>query len=305
MTENGASSANSHKLPKGIVIGMAGGVILLFALGLWFLMNNQSIPSAYGGLVEAEFQENKEDVIYEETGGTRIPTASERLEQRYDIDRNGYRIYLDSYGYDTFEALPEIPDDFGTIAYMIHTGKLFSFDKVTKEYYLQPEFFPLFIDNGLKFYEYHNPKYVGTYGWGTYPSEQTVYTPVGGEGKVEFFFKTGWGIETWQGINLVAMPRCDWITAEVENPIFVTPPSYPEFCTEEKCGEDWARKVTIKGRIDANVASGSKCDIELTSIAPPISKVREWIDKYRTDYVTASASMVTTGVPFVAHVIVN
>ena len=132
----------------------------------------------------------------EDTGGKRIPSASEKLEERYSMDREGYTVYLDAHGYNTFDSLPEIPEDFGSKNYLISTGKLTDFTEITREYYLQPEFYPLFVDNGLPFYKEYDARYIGTFGWGVYPSEQWINAGPGAEGELTFFFKTGWGIET-------------------------------------------------------------------------------------------------------------
>jgi len=235
------------------------------------------------------------------TGGTRILSAKERLEERYDVNRDTYNVFLDSHGFNTFGTLPKIPSDFGEITYMIYTGKLTNLQEIKPEYYLQPEFFPLFIDNGLQFYKNYEPKYIGTYGWGVYPSEQWLSVKAKSKGQIALFFKTGWGIETWQGMNLYAYSNCDWIKPQVENLPFVTPPTYPEFCTVQKCGEDWARLITINLDI-GEVAVGQKCQVMLSNQAPPTDKDKEWLYKYKTDYVSASNSMVSIGVPFTAHI---
>jgi hypothetical protein len=236
------------------------------------------------------------------TGGTRILSAKERLEERYDVNRAAYKIFLDSHGFNTFEALPKIPSDFGEITYMIYTGKLTVLQETKPEYYLQPEFYPLFVDNGLhRFYEQYDPKYIGTYGWGVYPSEQWLSVQSNSSGQIALFFKTGWGIETWQGINLYAYSDCDWLTPKVENPVFITPPTYPEFCTKQSCGEDWARLITIN--LDVGKANiGQKCQVMLSNQTPPTAKDKEWLYEHKTDYVSASSSMVSIGVPFTAHI---
>jgi len=238
---------------------------------------------------------------FEDTGGTRPLTAGERLEEQYQIDRSSYNIYLDKF-YETFGSLPKIPDNFGTTVYLIYTGRKTDFNTLTKDYYLQPEFFPLFVKNGLKFYETYDPRYVGTYGWGTYPSEQWLQASAGAKGYIQFFFKTGWGIETRQGMNLKAVPTCNWIKATIQNPIFLTPPTYPVFCTEKNCGEDWARLITLDFEISENAKIGDECNIGVTTVAPPNALSQQWLDKYQTLYVAASASLVGVGTPFSGHI---
>ena len=282
---------NKHKgwlLAGGIVIG----VIILFAfVNQSFLETKETTVIIQETAVEKEI-----------TGGTRIPTASERLEERYSMDREKYTVYLDAHGYNTFDSLPEIPEDFGSKNYLISTGKITDFSEITREYYLQPEFYPLFEKNGLPFYQAYDGRYIGTFGWGIYPSEQWINAKAGTEGTIEFFFKTGWGVETYQGVNYVMKSNCNWIETEAIEPVFLTPPSYQEFCTIESCGHDWARKKTVKITISEQAKIGAKCNVTLHPIKPPQEKIDEWFKEYGTDYVTASGSMVTAGMPLVIYV---
>lgn len=269
------------------------GGILFFATPLSPVEPTQIVPATPTPILQS---------LVENTGGTRPLTARERLEERYDINRDGYKIYLSNY-YDTFGSLPPIPEDFGLITYQVYTGRLTDLN-LGKNYYLQPEFFPLFINNGLKFYETYDPRYVGTYGWGIYPSEQWIDVGKGTTGKITFLFKTGWGIETWQGMNLKAISNCDWLKTEISNPVFLSPPTYPVFCTIENCGEDWARLISIEVQVSEQAKIGDTCTIELSSVLPPSDKIKEWIAKYDIMYVNASSSTVAVGVPFLGHVMV-
>ena len=238
---------------------------------------------------------------FEDTGGIRPLTAEERLGETYSIDRSTYKIYLNKF-YDTFGSLPNIPKDFGVITYLVYTGRKTDFNSLDKAYYIQPEFYPLFIKNGLKFYETYDPRYVGTYGWGVYPSEQWLQAQSGAKGYFQFFFKTGWGIETWQGMNLKAVSSCDWVTASIADPVFLTPPTYPIFCTEQNCGTDWARLKTIEFEISDSAKIGEECTVGLTTVAPPKEIADKWGDEHRTLYVAASASLVGVGTPFTGHI---
>jgi len=288
-------SANSS-LP--LILGAIAVIAVVAVIG--YSIYDGSSASASGGELEKVRFEG--EVIVTETGGTRIPTGAEKLERRYSAERSEYDLFMDEYGYDTFAYLPEIPDDFGTVSYMVSTGKLFDLDRVTREYFLQPEFYPLFIDNGLPFYESYDPRYVGIFGWGTYPSEQWADVKSGTTAELEFFFKTGWGVETWQGMNLQIQSDCDWIAPSIEDNLFIAAPSYPEFCSVENCGNDWARKMSIKVKVGSGAVAGQKCDVSLFNFAPPIEQVQEWTGKYGVSYISASKAMVAAGTPFVVHI---
>lgn len=309
-SENGNAAEAAQAAPakpsfpkKFIMLAIASIVLGAFVVaGVVYLLPAPAGQQNNGevGLSDKEYN----GVLAAQTGGTRIPTGAERLERRYSMDRGEYDIYMDGHGYKTFAYLPDVPENFGTISYQVSTGKLFDLSKVTRDYYLQPEFYPLFADNGLPFYENYDPKYVGVFGWGTYPSEQWADAVAGSSADVEFFFKTGWGVETWQGMNLKATPKCNWVQASITDSLFITAPSYPEFCTVQHCGGDWARKMAIHLEVSGSALKGQKCDIELSNTAPPKENSIEWGDRYDVSYIAASKAMVTAGVPFVVHLTV-
>lgn len=290
---------------RRIGIIFVGGIILFvclaLAISILFIPENQNPGKVIGEVVLKQEQDLTEIT---DTGGTRFPSASERLEERYTLNRENYNIYLDKQGKDTFGNLPTAPKDFGSITYLISTGKKKDFESVEKAYFLQPEFFPLFEENGLPFYEEYDPRYIGTYGWGIYPSEQWLNSTPGTTGNLFFYFKTGWGIETWQGMNLKLESNCEGVTAEIENPLFITPPTYPEFCVKEICGEDWVRLMKVKISIEEGVPEQS-CLLSLRPISIPKEKNKEWFDKYLTDYVAGTSSLVTAGVPLQIHLEVS
>lgn len=275
------------------------GILCILAFGViaWYVLN---VPHSQISLPNPTPSPTP-DIKVVDTGGTRPLTAKERLEEKYDINRDAYHVSLAGY-YDTFGSLPKAPEDFGLVTYEVYTGRKTDLN-ISSNYYLQPEFYPLFIENGLKkFYEVYDARYVGTFGWGVYPSEQWMDVVKGTKGQIRFLFKTGWGIETWQGMNLKASSNCDWLKTEIKNSTFLTPPTYPVFCTVSNCGENWARLISIDFEVSDNAKIGDTCIIDLSTVLPPSDKIKEWSDKYDILYVNASSSSVAVGVPFQGHV---
>ena len=285
---------------KRLLILLGVSIVLGWViLGTWWAMTATADPrmNPMDKIDIIELEKQKIDLPkVEDTGGQNYPTSQERLEERYTANREDYDIFLDGKGRDTFGSLPEIPIDFGSIAYLISTGKITSFDEITSDYYLQPEFYPLFVENGLQFYERYDPRYTGTFGFGVYPREQWITASKDSNGSIDFFFKTGWGIETWQGMHLAINSNCEGVTAQIAEPIFVTPPTYPEFCTKKTCGNDWVRKIKVEIEIGKETKTG-ECLLVMSTLPVSPQQDQEWLEEFGTDYVQGTGSDITVGVP--------
>jgi hypothetical protein len=207
-----------------------------------------------------------------------------------------------------FAKLPPYPKNLGEIKIMIEYNKIKDLTTIEEEYYKQPEFYLNWNPSGIN--SFFNPPggYFGAFGFGAYPGD-TVATMKPGESlKLGTFFRTSWGVETYQGMQLASVfpenaesitaglkieqdPKKvrDYFDVSIEPSLFVLEPSFGVF---EK---DWARKITVIIRVKQNTPSG-KYVVGITPIAPPSEKEDKWLTQYGLRYVSAGSHGV--GRPF-------
>lgn len=99
------------------------------------------------------------------------------------------------------QNIPHIsrPNDFVQIKRDIQTGVFYDFDNLSKDYYLQPDFYPSYVQNST-----HDYTRWGVHGYGAFPGEVS-YT-IDGFKKGQYiniytFIKAGEDIETFQGMK--------------------------------------------------------------------------------------------------------
>ena len=122
-------------------------------------------------------------------------------------------------------------------------------DVYGEEFYKRPEFYgESWKLCRQKFYKDHDYRVWGVYGHGAYPANRKVVlnNNVPGEWITFYnFYRTGWGIETWQGIKLVPENN-RYFDIKIEPDEFLLTPTFPKFTY------DWSKKlkytVTIKER---------------------------------------------------------
>ncbi|MDO8661573.1 MAG: hypothetical protein Q7K43_06800, partial [Candidatus Woesearchaeota archaeon] len=101
--------------------------------------------------------------------------------------------------------LPKVPKDFSETAYALAQGRYYSIGLLEEEYFSQPEFYPNFKTQALRYWTTPDASSWTPQGYGQYPAQQfDVLTK--GE-REEFtgvvFFHTSWGVEGFQGVTLV------------------------------------------------------------------------------------------------------
>ncbi len=119
-----------------------------------------------------------------------------------------------------FKELPVLPDDFEEVRVMIQYSQFSVLENFTPgvpdyNYFVQPELYPTWKDQGVKFYtgvqEGSAPGYIGVYGYGAYPGDAIISPSDGAEVKpgmdlvIVTFFHAGWRIGNYQGMKLNAV----------------------------------------------------------------------------------------------------
>lgn len=104
-----------------------------------------------------------------------------------------------------FNRLPTFPEDFYQVRELILSGEIIDLGSLSDEYWLQPEFFPQFEETGLPLLQNPPKDRWGAYGVIVYPGD-SISTIVPGESiDLYFFIKSGYLVETYQGISLEAV----------------------------------------------------------------------------------------------------
>ncbi|MBD3252887.1 hypothetical protein GF386_04095 [Candidatus Pacearchaeota archaeon] len=147
-----------------------------------------------------------------------------------------------------YSKLPEVPDDFLIIKRDIETGDLTELCKIEEGYYKNPDLYPTWERARKMFYKSHNYNRWGVHGYGAYPSEIGYKLRNFKENEsLELctFFKTGYNIETYQGVKLIPIKNeffdIQIITQEFEEypNHFLLEPTFPLFKNE------WAKKIKL------------------------------------------------------------
>jgi len=188
---------------------------------------------------------------------------------------------------DIFAVLPKIPKDFSETAYLLASGKYFSIGFLEGEYYLQPEFYPGFKENGLRYWEKPDPTSWGVTGYGSYPAEQDDVLTVGGRENFTavVFFYAGYGIQTYQGVALEQDSNSKkYFDVSVSPKNFLLDPTFPKF------GKDWAQKIVVTGRLKAGTKPG-KYVIGLNVETPPNEVKTQWELAHKNLYYDAASGI--------------
>lgn len=234
---------------------------LITAIALVFLLNSQT------GLFLLE--KNSEDFSDNDSGETNF-----LLEQRksYNISEA------------VFADLPEPPKDFNKIVSLYHNREFSDDLFFSEKYFLQPEFYPSFIKNGLNYWLNPPTTHYGAYGYGSFPIQKTVFLKPGETFKTKFFFHSGYGIRTYQGIKLEAIfdnpKNKDFLDVSIKEPIFLLGPNFPKF---EK---NWARDVILNVFAKENTPKGTY-KMKIMVASPPEEYSTKWREQIVGKYFDA------------------
>lgn len=145
---------------------------------------------------------------------------------------------------DYMQNIPQKPDDYEIIIRELESGYI-DIAELNRSYWLQPDFYPSW-KHAKQFYTNHDYSRWGVGGYGAYPGnpEITFYKKTIGTWIEDCtLFKTGYGIETWQGVKLVPEEN-EYFDVTIEPNELLLEPTFPIF------SENWVRilnyRVTIK-----------------------------------------------------------
>jgi len=209
-----------------------------------------------------------------------------------------------------FRELPPFPKDFNEVDIMVENNQYpiaenFSKDIPDKNYYLQPEFYPSWEDQGVPLYtEFesgYSPGFVGIIGYGSYPGDIVVDPIMPGQNFLTItYWHTSWAIAKFQGMSLIPTYPANgetqmglfvvkqnpsevkkYFNVEIIPNTILLDPTYPLF------GPEWAKKIRIKVHVKENTPPG-KYLIGITPVDPPKELQNQWIREHRLKYTTVS-----------------
>ena len=197
---------------------------------------------------------------------------------------------LNSEG-EIFGGLPQVPEDFSEIAYLLANGRYFSIGYLEGEYYKQPEFYPNFKEYGLRYWTQPNTKTWVPHGYGSYPAEQwaTLEKGKNTEFTAVVFFYAGWGVQTFQGVTLMPDSKSkQYFDIEITPQNFLLEPSFPKFY------DNWAYKIAINGKLKPGTPPGNYV-IGINVEKPPTDLKSKWEFDHRNIYFDAAGGIAPAG----------
>jgi hypothetical protein len=204
---------------------------------------------------------------------------------------------------DIFGDLPAIPKDFSTVAFDIATGAQLQIGQLTKDYYLQPEFYFHVGDTPgtnrhIAFRGWSQPElqYWGDNGHSSYPSEQwgNINKSKDNTARAVVFYAAGWNIQNYQGLMLVTDSNSknffdvDIRADSTGQPYFLLSPTFPKF------GENWVEKVTVTIHAKPGTPAGDY-RIGLNPTLPPTEINSKWLTDHRGIYFGGRGNIVAEG----------
>jgi len=162
------------------------------------------------------------------------------------------------------------PDDFIQIKRDIQTGVYYDFDNLTKNYYLQPDFYPSYKSSGT-----HDYTRWGVHGYGAYPGEISYNIDNFKKGQfidIYTFVKAGEDIETFQGmrfdIDFVNSNRSLFATYIFPNTTMFSPtfPERSEYTINNRT-YDWVYKLKITLTANVDIPPGTY-EFKLITLPP-------------------------------------
>lgn len=208
-----------------------------------------------------------------------------------------------------FVNLPQMPADFYQVRQLVGLGRL-KIEDVGEEYWQQPEFFPHFEDLGLQILQNPPEDRWGAYGVAVYPADSVATINRGDELTFTFFVKSGYLVETYQGINLeVVIPENTslvsgytfsdgsnevkqnpevvkkYIDIEINPNLFILYPNFPVYNT------NGTFKVEMKVSVDKNIPVG-KYVIGLDTGDIPDEYHVEWTKRFLTLYTSGGLTKI-------------
>lgn len=188
---------------------------------------------------------------------------------------------------DYMQNIPPKPDDWNMIMRELESGYI-DIIKMNSSYWLQPDFYPSW-KVAQRFYTEHDYSRWGVYGSGAYPGNPIItFNKKDRETWISdcTLFKTGYGIETWQGIKLVPESN-EYFEIEIEPNEFLLEPTFPIF------SENWVRIINYKIIIKKEPPTGIY-NVKIFSVSPSKENAKEWFwDVLKKESTPLEREMVT------------
>ncbi len=172
------------------------------------------------------------------------------IAQCIDINRSAYNLSPA-----IFSDLPPAPKCFSTIVDAYRSGQFSDTSFFSREYYLQPEFYPNFLTQGLFAWTLPPHTHYGATGYGSYPNYRIIQsTEISSPTTIPFFVFAGFGVRSLQRMTLDVRfenpSDADFFSVELDESSragFILGPTFPKFSS------DWAHPVilTITSRAPA------------------------------------------------------
>ena len=170
---------------------------------------------------------------------------------------------------DYLKNIPPKPDDYPLIKREMKSGYI-DLSDLNESYWLQPDFYPNW-DRAKQFYEQHDYSRWGVYGHGAYPANPEVVfntTELGSWISFVVLYRTGYGIETYQGIKLVPEDN-EYFDVEITPNQFLLKPTFPVFA------KDWVKRLTINVTIKKEPPKGDYT-ININAVRPDKEQAKKW-----------------------------
>jgi hypothetical protein len=205
-----------------------------------------------------------------------------------------------------FANLPQMPEDFYQVRQLIRLGRLNDFETLEEGYWMQPEFFPYFEEIGLPLLQNPPKDRWGAYGIAVYPADWVQMASGGDELTFYFYIKSGYLVETYQGVNLVKVfPENAQITTGQELPggiklvnqipdevskyfdvevnpnPFVLEPNFPIYKSNGTI------KIKVSLKISEDIPDGNYV-VAIDTANVPEDYEQKWIKKYLNLYTSGS-----------------
>ena len=138
------------------------------------------------------------------SGVTLIP--GEYREAEYNEITGDYRPKYEGMTAEQYHAffgnLPKFPKDFFQITKLVYEGKVKDFGRISESYWKQPEFYASWFSIVNNTYIHNDPNMWTPEGYGMFPLIKEVTVKRGTTVLINAYLRTGFGVESYQGIIL-------------------------------------------------------------------------------------------------------
>jgi hypothetical protein len=270
------------------------------AVHILFLISVLSLFLLFSGCSKREITE---------TNGKQYSSVLEDKIKLYGTAVNDSAVSKRSYlPAEMFVNLPEMPDDFYEMRSVVQTNKVKDLSQIGEEYWQQPEWFPLFEEN-LKLLQNPPENRWGAQGYMSYPADSVSVVDPGNLLNIYFYIKSGYLVETYQGIKLEAsFPESStvggmesmvdgtktvtqnkdvskYFEVKIEPDLFILEPNFPIYKI------NGTRRIHATVKVNENTPSGNYA-IAIDTASVPEDKEQEWILEYKNLYVSGGMTKI-------------